>query len=203
MDQKIIQTEKALTGNGFQVSCFETKEEAAAYLSEEIKGKTVGFGGSETVREMNLYEILSRNNQVAWHWVLPEGKTVTEMRKASSGSEIYFSSANAIAETGEIINIDGTGNRVAATIYGCRKVYIVAGVNKIEKDFDSALWRARNIAAPKNAKKLGRKTPCAQKADHCYNCQSPERICNALTVLWKKPGGCDYEVILINEELGL
>lgn len=80
---------------------------------------------------------------------------------------------------------------------------MVVGVNKIAPDYDSALWRARNIAAPLNAKRLGRKTPCAVRGDKCYNCSSPERICRALTVLWKKPFGIKRaEVVLVDQDLG-
>ena len=79
----------------------------------------------------------------------------------------------------------------------------MVGSNKIAPDYDSALWRARNIASPKNAQRLGRKTPCAVKGDRCYDCQSPERICRALAVLWAKPTGIDQmEVILVDQELG-
>jgi NAD-dependent dihydropyrimidine dehydrogenase PreA subunit len=87
-------------------------------------------------------------------------------------------------------------------LYGHKKVYLVAGSNKLAKDYDSALYRARNVAAPLNAKRLGRKTPCAVNADKCYDCNSPERICHALTVLWQAPTSCEYEVILIDETLG-
>ncbi len=113
-----------------------------------------------------------------------------------------MSSINGLAETGEIINIDGNCNRVAAILYGHEKVYLVAGQNKLAKDYDAALWRARNIAAPLNTKRLNRKTPCAVKGDKCYDCRSPERICATLSVLWTKPSSCDYEIILIEENLG-
>ena len=77
------------------------------------------------------------------------------------------------------------------------------GTNKIESNIEKAIWRARNIAAPQNAKRLALKTPCAIKADRCYNCTNPERICNALTVYWKKMNDVDdIEIILIDESLG-
>ena len=76
------------------------------------------------------------------------------------------------------------------------------GVNKIAPDYDKALWRARNIAAPKNAQRLGRRTPCAEKGDRCYNCSSPERICNALVVHYKEVRSMDMEVVLVDQELG-
>ena len=116
---------------------------------------------------------------------------------------MYLSSVNAIAETGEILNIDGTGNRVAATLYGHKKLYLVTGVNKIAADYDAALWRARNIASPKNAQRLQKKTPCALHGDKCYDCSSPERICRGLVVLWEPVKGIgETEVVLIGEALG-
>ena len=125
-----------------------------------------------------------------------------ETRTAASQAEIYISSVNGISEQGEIVNIDGTGNRVAAISYGPSKVYLVVGANKVASDYESALFRARNVAAPLNAKRLNRKTPCAANADKCYDCTSPERICRNLSVLWTKPSGAEYEVILIKESLG-
>lgn len=115
---------------------------------------------------------------------------------------IYISSVNGIAESGEIINIDGNGNRVSSLFYGHKKVYLVVGENKIAEDYDSALFRARNIAAPLNAKRIGAKTPCALNADKCYDCKSPERICRGLSVLWGKPMTGEFEIILIHENLG-
>lgn len=186
-----------LEDNGFATSYFETAEEAARYLDGKLDGKTIGIGGSMTAQQMGLDKLLPSNNTVHWHWL---GGTAQDAAKA----QVYISSVNGLAETGEIVNIDGTGNRVVGTICGHEALYLLVGVNKIAPDYDQALWRARNIAAPKNAQRLKRKTPCAEKGDRCYNCNSPERICRALTVLWKKPNGIPYaEVILINQELGL
>lgn len=191
-----------LENKGYKVVVLPTKEKAAEYLDNQIHGKRVGFGGSVTLHEMQLYELLSKHNTVFWHDKKPEHMTIAETRTAASQSEIYVSSVNGISEQGEIINIDNTGNRVAAISYGPTKVYLVLGENKVEKDYDTALFRARNVAAPLNAKRLNRKTPCAINADKCYNCKSPERICRNLSVLWEKPTGADYEVILIEESLG-
>lgn len=187
---------KNLEQRGFHAVRFATAQEAADYLDRQIDGTTVAFGGSVTLRDMELYPRLSAHNQTFWHW---EGATLEQSEQA----EVYLTSVNGLAETGEIINIDGTGNRVVSTIYGRKTVYLVVGINKIAPDFHQALWRARNIAAPKNAQRLGKKTPCAVKGDRCYDCQSPERICRALTVLWEKPGGVEHmEVVLVEQELG-
>ena len=181
----------------FLTSNFETREEAAAYLKEKIRGEKVGFGGSMTCQEMGLYELLKENNQVVWHW---EGGALRD----AVLTDVYITSANALAETGEIVNIDGNGNRVSSTLYGHQKVYFLVGVNKVAPDFEAALWRARNVAAPKRAQSMGCRTPCAAKADRCYDCKSPERICRGLAVLWARPNATEeMEVVLIGEALGM
>lgn len=193
---------KNLEAHGFQVSCFATAQEAADYMDAQIHGKTVGFGGSMTLEEMGLYEKLASHNDVRWHQRIPAGKTGKEVRLAANAAQIYVSSVNALAETGEVINIDGNCNRVSAIFYGHEKVYLVVGENKIAPDYDRALWRARNVASPRNAQRLGMKTPCAAKADRCYDCKSPDRICRGLSVLWEKPMTGEFEIVLIGECLG-
>ena len=91
---------------------------------------------------------------------------------------------------------------MAGTLFGHRKVWFVVGRNKLAPTYEEALWRARNIAAPKNAQKLHKKTPCAVRADRCYDCKSPDRICRGLVVLWEAISGMEMEVVLIDEELG-
>ena len=187
---------------GYTVSCFKTAAEAAEYLNGQIDGVSVGFGGSMTLKELGLYEKLSAHNEVYWHWQPAAGSTGPEAIKKANTAEVYLSSINGLAETGEIINIDGNCNRVAGILYGHKKVYLVAGANKLAADYDSALYRARNVAAPLNAKRLGLATPCAEKGDRCYNCKSTARICRALTVLWTKPNSGAFEVVLVEEPLG-
>ena len=200
MDFSLIRTN--LENKGYAVSCFETKDEATAYLVDTIKNTTVGFGGSMTLKEMDLYSKLSGENTVDWHWTPKDGQSVAQAHKAAAEAEIYICSVNGIAETGEIINIDGTGNRVASTIFGHKKVIFVVGKNKIAPDYEKAMWRARNIASPKNAQRIGVATPCAVKGDKCYNCNSKGKICRSFSVFMEKPGGSQYEIILVNEELG-
>ena len=191
-----------LEEQGYLVTYFDNAQQASDYLEKSIQGKTVGIGGSVTVQQMNLYEKLTCHNKVYWHWKLEEGMSQDDARALARNADIYLSSVNGIAETGEIINIDGNGNRVSEIMYGHEKVYLIIGENKIEPDYEKALYRARNIAAPLNARRLNKKTPCALNADQCYDCKSPDRICRGLSVLWRKPTGCEYEIILIHEELG-
>ena len=187
---------KNLEERGFQTSCFATAKEAADYLDAQIDGATVGIGGSMTIQAMGLSERLSKHNEVIWHW---EGG---ELRRAML-ADVYLTSVNGLAETGEIVNIDGTGNRVSATLFGHEKVYFVIGRNKLAPTYEAAVYRARNVAAPQRARQLGKKTPCAVKADRCYDCRSPERVCRALVTLWGPMLGMETEVLLVDEDLGL
>lgn len=192
----------ALEARQFTVSTFATAADAAAYLNEQIDGVTVSFGGSVTLREMGVLDMLAKHNEMSDYWNAPEGADARENRVASMTSDVYLTSVNGLAETGELINIDGTGNRVSGELFGHKKVYFVVGRNKLAPTYDEALWRARNIASPRNAQHLGVKTPCAIKADRCYDCRSAQRICRGLVVLWEKMKSCEMEVVLIDEELG-
>ena len=188
-----------LEAEGFQTSYFETAEEACAYLDRELDGRSIGFGGSQTVRDMGLFERLASHNTCIWHW----DKARDVLPKEATDAQVYICSLNGVSENGELINIDGAGNRLASNLFGHEKVYFIIGVNKIAPDYDAALWRARNVASPKNARRLGKKTPCAVRGDKCYDCKSPERICRALVVLWERPTGIGRaEVVLVNEPLG-
>lgn len=193
---------KNLEQLGYTVQVFDTKEQACEYLNEQIDKKTVGMGGSVTLSQLGIYEKLKAHNVVFWHLPLTDKSKVAQTRKDASKSEIYLTSVNGISQKGEIVNIDNTGNRVAAATFGCDKVYFVIGQNKIRPTLEEAIYRARNIAAPLNAKRLGLNTPCAKTADACLDCNSEQRICRNLSIFWKKPTGCAYEVILIKEDLG-
>ena len=148
---------KNLEDRGYAVRVFGSGAEAAAYLDGAVDGKTVGFGGSMTLDQLGLYDALGRHNTVVWHWKQEAGLA----RREAMFTQVYLTSANGLAETGEILNIDGIGNRVAATLFGHEKVYFVIGRNKLAPTYDEALWRAPNNASPKNAQRLGKKTPRA------------------------------------------
>ena len=195
-----MNVEKAIKNfqlRGYTVQHFATGAEAAAYLNAQIDNTTVGIGGSMTVRELGLYETLSSHNQVFWHWKEPGWDTLHKEITA----KVFITSANAMTEGGEILNIDGRGNRLAGQIFGQKKVYIVAGTNKLCPDFESALFRARNTAAVTNCKRFPNKPPC-QIDDKCHDCRSPERICRALVVQWMPMMDMESEIVLIDEDLG-
>lgn len=187
---------RALERHGYTVSHFQTAEEAADNLDRRIDGKTVGMGGSLTLEELDLARRLAAHNVV-----LSVG--AGDDRRAMADAQVYLCSVNAVAESGELVNIDGTGNRIASTLFGHEALYLVISANKVVPTLEQAIWRARNIAAPRNAKRLGRNTPCVA-AGHCCDCSSPDRICHALSVLWQRPGGIPYgEVVFIEDSLGL
>lgn len=188
-----------LKKRGYEVRLFDTAEEAASYMDGAIDKVSVGIGGSATVKDIGVYEKLITHNEVYWHWKMEPG----EGRKKASETDVYLTSANAVAETGEIVNIDGIGNRVASTLFGHKKIYFVIGINKITPDYDKALWRARNVAAPLRAIQLNKKTPCAVKGDKCYDCRSAQRICRGMVTLWAPMSGMEAEVIIVKEPLGL
>jgi len=188
-----------LMARGYTVREFATGMQAAQYLNTVIDGVSVGIGGSSTVKDLGLYDSLKSHNTVFWHWMQ---EAVTARRQAMQ-TDIYLTSVNALAETGELVNIDGAGNRVAATLFGHQKIYFLIGRNKLTPDLDAAIWRARNVAAPQRAKQLNAKTPCAEKADRCYDCKSPGRICRGLVTLWGPMMSMEAEILLIDEDLGL
>ena len=120
---------KNLEAHGFDVTCFDTAAEAADYLDRRLDGKTVGHGGSITLKELGLLDRLQSHAVVRSHWL---GDSFAD----AAAAPVYLTSVNALAETGELINIDGTGNRVASTIFGHEEVYFIVGVNKLAPDYD-------------------------------------------------------------------
>lgn len=192
---------KNLERLNIKVSVFDTKEQASDYLCSKIDGETVGIGGSMTVKEMGLYERLCEKNDVAWHLV--DESRAPELIAKAAAAKTYITGANAIAEEGAIVNLDGFGNRVASTLFGHEKVYIISGINKLVPTLQEAIERVRNVASPLNARRLKKKTPCAKGELKCYNCASEDRICSGFSIIIAKPGSIGYmELVLVRQELG-
>lgn len=193
---------KNLIKRGYDVSIFDTADEAKEYLLKVIdKKSTVGIGGSMTIKELAIDEELqNRGNKVLWHWTAP-AKEKKAVRESAGNADIYLCSSNAVTKDGQLVNIDGTCNRIAGMLHGTGKVYMVIGVNKIAKDFEEAISRIKNVACPANAKRLGLNTPCA-KTGHCTDCTSSDRMCNATLILDRKPGSHPFEILLVNQEMG-
>lgn len=189
----------AFRKNNYQISYFEDRVDATRYIDESIDGKTVCFGDSETLLSLGIYDLLTLHNTVHD----PMHGNFFEEAHGGISDDIFITSVNGATEDGVLINLDGTGNRIAGTLFGHKKVYFVLGTNKIVPSLDEAIHRVRNVAAPLNAKRHGYNTPCAIKGDHCYDCNSDDRICNSLIIHYKKMRNVEMEVIIINEDLGL
>ena len=196
-------TAEALRKNGFETAVFKDSPSATEHILAMIgAGKKVGLGGSMTVQGLGLPEALKKaGNEIITHAPgMSEDERMRTWLKAQA-ADFYLASPQAITARGEMLFLDGNGNRAAAVIYGPGRVVLIAGVNKIAGTLDEGLWRTRNVAAVANNIRLKKNNPCV-KTGKCEDCASPERICNALTTLYKKPRVTNYTVILINEELG-
>lgn len=204
MEGNVIETTiNNLKRNGFGVKYFQYGKEAAAAIIEEIQpDESVGFGGSVTVGSLGIYESLKeRGNPVFWHSRVSEGEDKKEIYKNSANADIYISSTNAITEEGSLVNIDGTANRISGILYGHKKTFIVASVDKIVRNYEEAIIRIKTVVAPANAKRLKKNTPCASLGK-CMNCTSPDRICKATLIIDRQPGGVPITLFLVDEKLG-
>ncbi|MBT7912632.1 lactate utilization protein [Candidatus Bathyarchaeota archaeon] len=196
--KRLQQLSEKLKKCGFDTEIFESGNKASNRIRGIVNGCSVGVGSSMTLECLGLLESLKSNaKEVFFH--LPGGAGEEE-RKALT-ADFYLTSANAISMDGHIVNIDGTGNRVAATCFGPKQVIYVVGKNKITETLDGAMVRAKNTAV-KLAKHFGRRTPCI-KTGECEDCLSAECICSITTIHRKKPYGINISVFLIDEELGL
>lgn len=202
----IEKTIKALERNKFVVHYFETGAEAVAYLKNRIRNQCVAIGDSHTLLEIGVHDALSEVNEDITDIQRPlPSESFRDTALRTMGRDVFLTSVNALSQTGEMVNIDGTGNRVAASLFGSQEVFFVLGINKITPDLASAIYRARNVAAPLNSKKNKKSSlnPCAILDEKCYDCGSPDRICNALTIYYKKMRNMQtMEIIIINESLG-
>ena len=186
-----------LEARGFRTAYFPTADEAAAYLDGQIDGKTVGIGGSMTVKEMGLYPRLAAHNQVVWHW---EGGALRD----AVLTDVHHLRQRAGGDWGDRQHRWQRQPGLPPPCTATRRSTSWWVSTRSPPDFEAALWRARNVAAPKRAQSMGCRTPCAAKADRCYDCKSPERICRGLAVLWARPNATEeMEVVLIGEALGM
>ncbi len=205
--ERIVQvTLENLKKNGFEANYTLSREGLLENVLKVIPpAARVGVGGSVTLREIGLVKALvERGNSVADHWQPGMSKEeVRRIRLSQLTSDVFISSTNAVTMDGKLLNADGTGNRVASMIFGPRKVIIIAGVNKIVKDVDEGMKRIRNVAAPMNAKRLHSESICGQTG-MCVEdeCDLPERLCNIVTILERRPNTTDTTVMLVGERLG-
>ncbi|MGE5652688.1 MAG: lactate utilization protein [Bacillota bacterium] len=204
MDQtKIAQLVDLLKRHGIKASFQPTTAEARQTVFAMAEpGQTVGIGGSQTIAALELNQALAEKGcRVLDHNRAPSRDESTAMRHEQLHCDLFLCSTNALTEKGQLVNVDGVGNRVGAMAFGPKKVVVVAGMNKIVPDLDAAFERIRTVAAPKNAQRLKRKTPCAE-VGRCMDCSSPERMCSVFTIIERRPSLTDLEVIVVGEELG-
>ena len=193
-----------LVAHDFNAVYVKTKEDAAREIWKQITPKQrIGVGGSLTIRGLGILEKLEAEGYTIYdHWKPGSSiENVLEMRKSQMTSDLFLSSSNAITLNGELVNIDGIGNRVNSTNFGPGKVILVAGYNKIVEDVQEGIRRIKNVAAPLNARRLNIDVPCA-KVGKCVDCNSPNRICRVIVIHERKPSLTDILIILVGEELG-
>ncbi len=181
-----------------------TREEAVKLANDMVaSNSTVSFGGSMTLSESGMMETLTSRSDITLYdrSTAKSPEEVTDIYHKALNVDYFFMSSNAISATGELVNIDGNGNRVAALIYGPKQVIILAGMNKVTPDLASAMTRAKHIAAAPNAVRLHRETPCAATGI-CHDCQSPDCICANTVITRRSQTPNRIKVILIGENLG-
>ena len=205
-EQKCCALVRALEKRHFTAVYCATSGEAAAYVLREAESaRSVGFGGSYTIAGLGVQEKLAAAGKVIYNHGTP-GLTPEEkvsVMNAELTCDLFLSGTNAVTADGVLVNIDGNGNRVAALSYGPKKVIVAVGRNKIvEGGVEAAIARVKRVAAPANAKRLERATPCSATG-FCADCDSPQRICHVTTLIDSKPGRADFHVLVINEDLGL
>ncbi|MDH4268614.1 MAG: lactate utilization protein [Deltaproteobacteria bacterium] len=202
---QVERTIKALKKNNFDARFFPKASEALAEVWKMIpEGSTVGCGGSLTLSQIGFMEEAQKRS-VKFLNPLAKGLSPEEaekIRRQIFSADFFLASSNAVTEDGKLYNIDATGNRVGAMIYGPKKVILLCGVNKIVKDLAEAQKKVQEYTSPLNVKRLGSKNPCIQTGE-CSDCASPERICNAYVILAKKPRRTDFSIFIIGELLGL
>lgn len=209
----IKKTMENLDKNGIKPYFVETKEEVVPLIKTLInKGESVSNGGSMSLKETGVFELLKCGDYDFIDRTGLEGEEIRQAYIRAFGCDTYFCSSNAVTENGELYNVDGNSNRVACIVYGPRQVIMVVGINKIVKDINEAITRVKEKAAPPNTKRLSCKTPCEATGScislnkdnplMCDGCQSPQRICCNYVVSAKQRHKDRIKVIIANENLG-
>ncbi len=207
-DIRLKEVAKALEGRNYEVTTVQTLKEAAALVEKKIipalKPASIGVGGSMTVVGAGLYDVFGNLKKVDFVNPYKAGlspEEAMEARRKCLVTDLFFTSTNALTREGDLVNLDGFGNRVAGMIFGPRKVVLLVGRNKICDSLDEAQVRVKNTAAPMNTIRLNKKTPCV-KTGFCMDCSSPERICNYWSIIERCGIPKRIHVVLINEDLG-
>jgi YkgG family uncharacterized protein len=204
-EKQCLRTVKALQKNGFTASYYQDPQEAARHILKEAEtAATIGLGGSHSVADLNLRD---RFREMGKELLIPKGPGNTpekamEIRRRQLTCDLFLCGTNAVTLSGCLVNIDNTGNRVGAMMFGPRKVIVVAGRNKIVAGtIEDAIRRVKDKASPPNARRLEFNTPCATTG-FCEDCSSPQRICRIISIMERKPARTDVQVLVVNEDMG-
>jgi L-lactate utilization protein LutB len=203
MEDRLLKAQQALTKHGIDTRIVATAAEAKQLVLDEVEpGQKVGVGGSRTVDSLGVVpELEAKGCQIYWHWRAQTPAEAKELRRAQLTADVFLASSNAVTEDGRLVNIDGTGNRVAAMVYGPHKVILICGRNKVVPDLEAALDRIHNVAAPPNARRLNTGTSCGLTG-RCNDCDSPGRMCAVTVIIERCPRETDLKVVLVKEDLG-
>ena len=203
-EKEIEETLKSIRKNNMEGIYAKDKEAALKEVLKRIPKKaTVSHGGSFTLRELGMIEILKKGEYRYLREKITQRHSVTDdMRLEDFSSDVFLTSVNAITLDGELIAMDGFGNRVACLLFGPKKVVVIAGKNKIVKNLEDGMNRIREYAAPIHAKRRNWDLPCT-KTGKCVDCKDPGRICNKIGILKYERDKERTTVILVGEDLGI
>lgn len=187
--------------NRFGFDYVETIEEGCQLVNQMIhEGDVVSHGGSVTLNECGIIDLLKSRKDITY-LDRENCEDVQKLYRECFSADVYLTSSNAITKKGELYNVDGNGNRVAAMLFGPKKVIVIIGVNKIVENIDEAVKRVEEVAAVKNNIRLNKKNPCVQ-AGHCVHCNSPVKICREYTLITSSAIEKRIHIICVNRNLG-
>lgn len=212
MDEHIKHTMDGLQKNGMAAYYVPSISDIPAAVAKLLhKGDVISCGGSVTLAESGVMDLMRNGDYTFLDRTAPglTAEDISRIYEKTFAADAYITSSNAVTENGELVNVDGNGNRVAAITFGPKSVIVIVGANKIVKNLDEAYKRIKTVAAPKNAERLNRNTPC-RKLGHCAfadkdisaGCSSPDRICSYLSVCSLQLKSNRIKVIICPETLG-
>lgn len=203
MDSKILKLIDNFRLRNIEAFYFETLDDAVKVILCMIPSDcTVGIGHSVTLQKMNISVALAARGNIVYDKELAcDKKEAGLIKKKAMLADWYISGANAVSVDGRIVNVDHSGNRAAAITFGPDRVIIVAGINKVTDTMGEAIYRVKNIACPKNARRAGHNPPCVS-LNKCVDCVSPERVCNTLSIIEGQADRDRMKLFIVNEEAG-
>lgn len=203
MNERIERLIRNFRLRNIDVCYFDTLEDAAKMILNIVsESSTVGIGHSATLQRMNITETLIKRGNIVYDKETAEDKQeCVLLKKKALTADWYITGSNAVSADGHIVNVDHSGNRVAAITFGPEYVIIVVGINKIVDTLDEAIKRVKNVACPMNARRAGFNPPCV-KLNKCVDCVSPERVCNTLSIIEGQADKNRMKIFIVNEELG-